>query len=63
MALQNTRGAWGSRVGGRLAEHVPATTMFGLGALIELVPLALLLWLDPRRAREDFDPTTPFPQS
>ena len=55
MALLNTRGAWGSRVGGRLAERLPATSIFGLGALVEVAPLALLLFLDARKVREDFD--------
>jgi len=54
MALQNTRGAWGSRVGGRLAERLPATSMFGIGALIEVAPLAILFFLDPRKAQKKF---------
>jgi PAT family beta-lactamase induction signal transducer AmpG len=54
MALLNVRSVWGSRVGGRLAERVTPTTMFGLGALIEIVPLALLLLLDPRKTRAAF---------
>jgi len=54
MALLNVRGVWGSRFGGRLAERMAPTTMFGLGALIELAPLVLLLLLDPRRTREAF---------
>jgi len=33
---------------------VTPTTMFGLGALIEIVPLALLLLLDPRKTRAAF---------
>jgi MFS transporter, PAT family, beta-lactamase induction signal transducer AmpG len=54
MALLNMRGVWGGRLGGRVAERVSAPTMFGLGALVEVVPLALLLLLDPRQARRDF---------
>jgi MFS transporter, PAT family, beta-lactamase induction signal transducer AmpG len=51
MALLNLRGVWGNRLGGRLAERVAPTTMFGMGALIELAPLVLLVWLAPSRAR------------
>jgi PAT family beta-lactamase induction signal transducer AmpG len=51
MALLNLRGVWGNRLGGRLAERVAPTAMFGMGALIELAPLVLLLWLDPRKAK------------
>jgi MFS transporter, PAT family, beta-lactamase induction signal transducer AmpG len=54
MALLNVRGVWGARAGGRLAERVAPATLYGLGALIELAPLALLLLLDPRRTRERF---------
>jgi MFS transporter, PAT family, beta-lactamase induction signal transducer AmpG len=53
MALLSVRGVWGSRAGGRLAERLAPTTMFGLGALIEIAPLALLLLLDPRRWKEE----------
>lgn len=49
MALLSVRGVWASRLGGLLAERLAPTTMFGLGALIEVAPLALLLLLDPRR--------------
>ncbi len=42
MALQSLRDTWGGRIGGRLAERIPATRMFGLGALVEIVPLVLL---------------------
>jgi len=59
MALQNLRGVWGGRVGGRLAERLPAPSMFGLGAVIEILPLALLFLLDPRKARQDFDRDPP----
>jgi PAT family beta-lactamase induction signal transducer AmpG len=51
MALLNLRGVWGSRLGGRLADRVAPTAMFGLGAVVEVLPLVLLLWLDPRRAK------------
>lgn len=54
MALQNVRSAWSSRIGGRMAEHLPATRMFGIGAVIEILPLALLFLLDPRKAQKDF---------
>jgi len=59
MALQNTRGAWGGRVGGRLAERLPPTSMFGLGALLEIAPLAMLFLLDPRKTREAFQERAP----
>jgi MFS transporter, PAT family, beta-lactamase induction signal transducer AmpG len=52
MALLNVRGVWGSRLGGRLAERLPATGMFGLAALVEILPLVLLAFLDPRKAKE-----------
>jgi hypothetical protein len=55
MALLNLRGVWGSRLGGRLAARVAPTTMFGLGAVVEMLPLVLLLWLDPRRAKATFE--------
>jgi MFS family permease len=52
MALQNTRGFWGNRLGGWSAERIAAPRMFGLGALIEVLPLVLLPFLDPRKAKE-----------
>jgi predicted MFS family arabinose efflux permease len=55
MALQNARGAWGSGLGGRIAERLQPRTMFGLGAVIEILPLVLLPFLDPRKARERFE--------
>lgn len=51
MALQNTRGFWGNRLGGWTAERVSAPRMFGLGALVEVLPLVLLPFLDPRRVK------------
>ena len=54
MALLSARSVWGSRAGGRLSERVAPTTMFGIGAIIEILPLALLLLLDPRRAKTAF---------
>jgi len=63
MALENVRDAWGNRVGGRLAERLAATSMFGLGALVEIAPLALLLFLDPRKARRDFAQEAPCPNN
>jgi MFS family permease len=51
MALQNTRGFWGNRLGGWTAERISAPRMFGLGALVEVLPLVLLPFLDPRRAQ------------
>jgi MFS transporter, PAT family, beta-lactamase induction signal transducer AmpG len=51
MALTNTRGVWASRLGGWSAERVSAPRMFGIAAVVELVPLALLALLDPRKLR------------
>jgi MFS family permease len=51
MALVNLRGVWAGRAGGRLAERLAPTTMFGLGAVVETLPLLLLVWLDPRRIK------------
>lgn len=59
MALQNTRSTWATRLGGRLAERLPATTMFSLGAIVEVIPLLLLAFLDPTKAQQDFKRTTP----
>jgi PAT family beta-lactamase induction signal transducer AmpG len=55
MALQNARGAWGSALGGRIAERLQPRTMFGLSAVIEILPLVLLPFLNPRKAREQFE--------
>jgi MFS family permease len=54
MALLNIKDAWGQKLGGRLAEHMSAPALFGLSAIVELLPLAMLPWLDPRRAQADF---------
>jgi PAT family beta-lactamase induction signal transducer AmpG len=54
MALLNAKDAWALKVGGRLAERIPAPAMFGLSAIIEVLPLVLLPWLDARRAQADF---------
>jgi MFS family permease len=51
MALLNLRGVWGNRLGGRLAERVAPATMFGAGAILELLPLVLLPWLNPKKAK------------
>jgi MFS transporter, PAT family, beta-lactamase induction signal transducer AmpG len=51
MALQNTRGFWGTRLGGWSAERLSPPRMFGLAAAIEVLPLVLLPYLDPRRAK------------
>jgi PAT family beta-lactamase induction signal transducer AmpG len=55
MALQNTRGFWGNRAGGWAAERLSAPRMFGLGALVEALPLVLLPFLDPRKAKQAND--------
>jgi PAT family beta-lactamase induction signal transducer AmpG len=54
MALVNVKDAWGQKLGGRLAERMSAPAMFGLSAIVEVLPLLLLPWLDARRARADF---------
>ncbi len=54
MALINVKDAWAQKLGGRLAERIPAPAMFGLSAVVELLPLLLLPWLDARRAQADF---------
>jgi predicted MFS family arabinose efflux permease len=54
MALLNLRSAWASRAGGHLAEAATGRTVLGVAALIELAPLVLLLWIDPRREAESF---------
>ena len=54
MALLNVKDAWAQKLGGRLAERISAPAMFGLSAIVELLPLVLLPWLDARRAQADF---------
>jgi PAT family beta-lactamase induction signal transducer AmpG len=54
MALLNAKDAWAQKLGGRLAERIPAPAMFGLSAIVEVLPLVLLPWLDARRAQADF---------
>jgi PAT family beta-lactamase induction signal transducer AmpG len=54
MALLNAKDAWAQKLGGRLAERLPAPAMFGLAAIVEVLPLLLLPWLDARRAQADF---------
>jgi PAT family beta-lactamase induction signal transducer AmpG len=48
MALFNLKDAYASKWGGRLAERIPATGMFGLAAVLEVLPLILLPWLRER---------------
>ncbi|MGB8297646.1 MAG: MFS transporter [Polyangia bacterium] len=54
MALLNVKDASAQKLGGRLAERIPAPAMFGLSAVVEVLPLLLLPWLDARRAQADF---------
>jgi hypothetical protein len=54
MSLLNIKDAWAQKLGGRLAERIPAPAMFGLSAIVEVLPLLLLPWLDARRAQADF---------
>jgi hypothetical protein len=50
----NLRLTAASYVGGRLGERLAPPAMFALAALLELLPLALLPFLDARRAAEQF---------
>jgi PAT family beta-lactamase induction signal transducer AmpG len=59
MALLNVKDAAAQKLGGRLAERIPAPAMFGLSAVVEVLPLLLLPWLDARRAQADFARDTP----
>jgi PAT family beta-lactamase induction signal transducer AmpG len=59
MALLNARSYWGTRVGGQLAERLPPTSMFGLAALLEIVPLVVLFFLDPHKAKQELNPNPP----
>jgi PAT family beta-lactamase induction signal transducer AmpG len=45
MALMNMHGVWASRLGGSLAGRFSPTTMFRISAVVEVVPLVLLIWL------------------
>jgi MFS transporter, PAT family, beta-lactamase induction signal transducer AmpG len=64
MALLNVKDASAQKLGGRLAERMPAPTMFGLSAVLEVLPLLLLPWLDARRAQAHFaHDTTPDAQA
>jgi MFS transporter, PAT family, beta-lactamase induction signal transducer AmpG len=51
MAMLNARSAWANRLGGSLAERLPARGMYGLAAIIELLPLALLPFVDARATK------------
>jgi PAT family beta-lactamase induction signal transducer AmpG len=60
MALFNLKDAWAQKWGGRLAERIPATGMFGLAAVLEVLPLILLFWLKERHpALEERDEKAP----
>lgn len=54
MGLMNLRMMWTAFAGGRMAAVTPTSTMFVIGGLLELVPLALLLVIDPRRMAKSF---------
>lgn len=45
MAIFNGHTALASRVGGRLSERLSAPAMFGVGAVVQVLPLFLLAWL------------------
>jgi MFS family permease len=51
MALLNVRSVWASMAGGHAAERLTPVTMFLLAAGLELLPLALLPFIDPGRAK------------
>jgi PAT family beta-lactamase induction signal transducer AmpG len=54
MSVMNLRASTATTVGGHLAERFSAPFMFVLGGVLELVPLALLPFLDARRAQSEF---------
>jgi PAT family beta-lactamase induction signal transducer AmpG len=54
MSLLNLKDAGAMKLGGGLSERMSAPAMFGLSALVEVLPLMLLPWLDARRAQADF---------
>jgi len=62
MALLNLKDAGAQKVGGRLAESFSPSGMFGLAALLEILPLVLLRWLGQRKAG-DTTATEPAPIS
>lgn len=50
MSLSNAHSALASRVGGRISGRLSVPTMFGLGALVQVLPLFLLAWIGRRPA-------------
>jgi PAT family beta-lactamase induction signal transducer AmpG len=54
MALLNVRNTWSAFAGGRLGEALPPAAMFSISGGVELLALALLPLLDPRRAIQAF---------
>lgn len=55
MSVLNLRSTWAERVGGAAAGRLPAEAMFGLGGALELLPLPLLLLIDPAAVRRALD--------
>jgi PAT family beta-lactamase induction signal transducer AmpG len=51
MSTLNLRATWAERVGGVAAERLRPEAMFGLSGLVELLPLPLLLLIDPAAVR------------
>ena len=54
MALLSARSSWATFIGGRATAHLAPPAMFACGGLLELLPLPLLLLIDPGRVRRAF---------
>jgi hypothetical protein len=52
MALHNAGSSAAAQLGGRLVPVMPAPALFGIGGLLELLPLPLLLLFKPRPREE-----------
>jgi PAT family beta-lactamase induction signal transducer AmpG len=59
MALLIARSTWGTFVGGRASAHLTPPAMFACAGLLELLPLPLLLLIDPARVRRAFAAARP----
>jgi MFS family permease len=51
MSALNLKSTGAEYLGGQVATRVSPATMFGLGGLLELLPLPLLLFIDPAAVR------------
>jgi PAT family beta-lactamase induction signal transducer AmpG len=59
MALISARSTWSTFAGGRASAHLAPPAMFLCGGLLELLPLPLLLLIDPARVRGAFTAARP----